>query len=219
MSVADRVIRTARGEVGYHEGRTDGHWDNKEKYAAEVPTLAWVNAGGYAWCAVFVCWCFNKVGALDLIPGGATASVAHFRDSAKAAGRFSEYPARGAIILYGQNGDAHTGIVVDYDDTTVTTIEGNTNTDGSAEGDGVYKKTHARTDAWVYGYAYPTYAEPLDSADPKWQEARVAEPKHQAKPTRISRAKGLLRKAKDHLKKHGARFKRIAKALHVLPRR
>ncbi|HET6816897.1 MAG TPA: hypothetical protein VFH66_06685, partial [Mycobacteriales bacterium] len=110
VSTVEKLASIAEGEVGYHEGRSGGHWNNHEKYAAQVPTLAWVSAGGYPWCAVFVCWVFNKAGVLELIPGGPTASVAHFRDAAKAAGRFSEYPAVGAIALYGTAGDAHTGL-------------------------------------------------------------------------------------------------------------
>lgn len=227
MTTAREVIRAARGEVGYHEGRSGGHWNNREKYAAEVPTLAWVSAGGYAWCAVFVCWCFNKAGALEIIPGGPTASVAHFRDYAKQAGRFSEYPAVGAIILYGQNGDAHTGIVVSYDDTSVVTIEGNTNADGSPEGDGVYRKVHRRTDDWVYGYAYPDFPEGIDSADPKWQrQERVAKP---SAPTRVTRARSRFRTGlhvltaavrhgrKGRVKKARDRIRHIVN--HVLPKR
>jgi hypothetical protein len=169
QTTVEQVIAAARGEIGYHEGRSGGHWNNKEKYAADVPGMAWVSAGGYPWCALFVSWCFNKVGALDLLPGGATASVAHIRDAAKQAKRFSEYPAIGAVVLYGQNGDAHTGTVVDFGRNTITVVEGNTNDNGSPEGDGVYLKTRQRRDSWVYGYAYPTYPEGIVSADPAWK--------------------------------------------------
>lgn len=155
MSIRDNVIATAKSQVGYHEGYSNGHWDNIEKYAAQVPGLAWAN--GQPWCAVFVSYCFNAAGVLNLIPGGATASVAHLRDAAKQAGQFSEVPSVGAIVIYGANGDAHTGIVVAFDATTITTVEGNTNTTGSAEGDGVYLKTHNRTDPWVYGYSHPNF--------------------------------------------------------------
>lgn len=175
MSTADKVIAVAKAQVGYHEGYSGGHWDNIEKYAAQVPGLSWAN--GQPWCATFVSYCFNAVGVLSLIPGGATASVAHLRDAAKAAGRFNQYPAVGAIVIFGANGDAHTGIVAAFDATTITTVEGNTNTNGSAEGDGVYLKTHNRTDAWVYGYSYPKFPEGIDSADPSYPKpARTTAP-------------------------------------------
>lgn len=216
MTTVENVIKTARAEVGYHEGRSGGHWNNKEKYAAQVPGLAWVSAGGYPWCALFVSWAFNKVGALGLIPGGATASVAHLRDAAKQAHRYSEYPAVGAIVIFG-NAD-HTGIVVAYDATTITTVEGNTNTSGSAEGDGVYEKTHRRTDAWVTGYVYPTYPEGIESADPAWLHARpVVTPARRPGPNIVTALNAATR-AKDWAAKHNqpGRVSALSKALDWL---
>lgn len=169
MTLCDSVISIAKSQLGYQEGFSNGHWDNIEKYAAQVPGLAWAN--GQPWCAVFVSYCFHAAGALSLIPGGATASVAHLRDAAKQAGQFSEYPSVGAIAIFGANGDAHTGIVVGFDATTITTVEGNTNTSGSAEGDGVYLKTHNRTDPWVYGYSHPSF--PKEAAVPTTRGANI----------------------------------------------
>ncbi|MDR3080468.1 MAG: hypothetical protein LBV60_05990, partial [Streptomyces sp.] len=82
--------------------------------------------------------------------------------------RFSEYPAVGAQVFFGPGGGTHTGLVYAYDATYIYTIEGNTNTSGSAEGDGVYLKKRARRDSYVYGYGYPSFAAGIVSADPKW---------------------------------------------------
>ncbi|ATI18727.1 endolysin [Streptomyces phage Daudau] len=171
----EKVLALAEGEVGYHEGRSNGHWNNKEKYAGEVPGLAW--ADYQAWCATFVSWLAYKAGVSDLFPRTASCltGVAWFKQR----GRFSEYPAVGAQVFYGSGGGTHTGIVVSYDSTYIYTIEGNTNDNGSAEGDGVYKKKRVRRDAYVYGYGYPKYAEGIKSADPKFASEA---PKAPAKP-------------------------------------
>lgn len=164
MSQVAEVIRIAKGEVGYKEGFSGGHWDNKEKYAAEVPGLAWVSAGGWPWCAVYVSWLALKANVADLFPRSASCSygVDWFRKK----GRFSAYPAIGAQVFYGKDGGAHTGLVVAYDANTITTVEGNTNTDGSPEGNGVYLRKRNRRDANTYGYGLPEYAEGITTADP-----------------------------------------------------
>jgi hypothetical protein len=167
MSTVDKVIALMKSEVGYHEGYSNGHWNNKEKYAGQVPGLEW--ADWQAWCATFVSWVFLKSG----LPKDAyctTASVATAREWAKRNKRFSEYPAIGAQAIFGINGDVHTGIVYGYDNTYIYTVEGNTNINGSAEGDGVYYKKRVRKDSFVYGYLYPKYPEGIVSADPAWAD-------------------------------------------------
>jgi hypothetical protein len=164
VTAAD-VIRIASAEVGYHEGKSGGHWNNKTKYAPAVPGLEW--ADWQAWCATFVSWVAMTAGAAALFPRTAScaAGVAWFKSKSQ----WSEYPAIGAQVFFGPGGGTHTGLVVDYDANTITTIEGNTNTSGSAEGDGVYRKTRQRRDAYVYGYGYPAYAAGIKSADPTWK--------------------------------------------------
>lgn len=169
MSVVSTLLAIAKGEVGYHEGRSGGHWNNIEKYAAQVPGLAWVSSSGSPWCAVFVSWCAMKAGLADLYPCTAStdAGAAWFKQR----GQWSEYPAVGAQIFFGVNGNMdHTGIVRDFDDTNVYTVEGNTNTNGSVEGDGVYLKQHLRADPRVQGYGYPAGII-TRSADPKFKAA------------------------------------------------
>lgn len=165
MSLVSTVISVAKGEVGYHEGRSsDGHWNNSQKYSPAVPGLAW--SQNQPWCATFVSWIALTAGAADLFPRTASCltGVAWFKSS----NRFSEYPAVGAQVFYGAGGGTHTGLVVAYDADTITTVEGNTNANGSAEGDGVYLKTRKRRDTYVYGYGYPAYPEGVKSADPAW---------------------------------------------------
>ncbi|MGP3686251.1 C40 family peptidase [Streptomyces sp. IBSNAI002] len=163
---AQKILGIARAEKGYQEGRKDGHWNNDQKYSNEVPGLEWSDF--QAWCATFVSWCALKAGVADLYPR--TASCLTGVSWFKQRNRFSAYPATGAQVFFGKNGGTHTGLVYDYDDTFVYTIEGNTNGNGSPEGDGVYEKKHRRTDAYVYGYGYPAFAEGIKSADPAWKD-------------------------------------------------
>jgi len=130
-----------------------------------VPGLEW--AQNQAWCAVFVSWAVMKAGLSEFYPR--TASTDTGAAWFKQRGQWSEYPAVGAQVFYGHNGDMnHTGLVYDFDLDFIYTIEGNTNDNGSAEGDGVYRKKRARRDDYVQGYGYPRIPNVrLRSADPK----------------------------------------------------
>ncbi|MFE0142171.1 CHAP domain-containing protein [[Kitasatospora] papulosa] len=166
------VVRVSKAEVGYREGSSGGHWNNKQKYSAAVPGLEWSDY--QAWCCTFTSWCFQQAG----LPKGSypvTASCALATAWWKKAGRWSEYPAVGAQVLFGSGGGSHTGIVYDFDATYIYTVEGNTNSSGSAEGDGVYLKKRARRDAYVYGYGYPEYPGGIKSADPNWKNPTTEE--------------------------------------------
>ncbi|MFF5433413.1 hypothetical protein ACFY5K_25660 [Streptomyces griseofuscus] len=81
-------------------------------------------------------------------------------------GRWSWFPALGAQVMYGENGgDEHTGIIIAYDPVFIWAVEANTSDNGSTEGDGVYIRKRRRSDAIVYGYGLPAYAEGIYTAD------------------------------------------------------
>jgi hypothetical protein len=171
----DQVIAFAKGEIGYHEGRSDGHWNNREKYAAMVGQN-WVSDQAQPWCDIFVWACADAGGAArEDWPRSASCDVSGA--AFKQMGRWSEYPAVGAQVFFGTPTDLnHTGLVVAYDDTFVWTIEGNTNDSGAREGDGVYAKQHRRDEPRIVGYGYPLYADGIDSADPAWAHQKPAKP-------------------------------------------
>jgi hypothetical protein len=75
-----KVIDAATAEVGYHEGKSGGHWNNREKYAGQVPGLEWAN--GQPWCAVFVSWVALEAEVSSLFPRTAScdAGAAWFKD-------------------------------------------------------------------------------------------------------------------------------------------
>lgn len=165
MYTTAAVIHLAKSQEGYHEGKTGSTWNNKQKYSEQLPNFAW--SDGQPWCATFVQWCLWQAG-VSVPTGARSASCATSCAAYKKAGRFTEYPVVGAQVFYGPGGGTHTGIVERYDDTYVYTIEGNTNTVGSANGDGVYARKRVRRDAYVFGYGIPYYKGKAVSPDPHW---------------------------------------------------
>jgi GH25 family lysozyme M1 (1,4-beta-N-acetylmuramidase) len=165
------MISTAEKEIGYHEGRdASGNWDNIQKYSEQVPGLAW--SDGQPWCMTFQSWCAMISGNAALYPR--TASCVEGVSWFKAEGRWSDYPAVGALAFYGTDGGSHVGLVAGFDADNIYTVEGNTNDNGSAEGDGVYGKERQRRISYVYGYGYPKFAEGIVSADPAYGGTKSA---------------------------------------------
>lgn len=164
-TVQQKIIATATAEVGYREGKTNGRWDNDQKYSRQVPGLEWSNH--QPWCATGISWVALMAGAGAFYPRTAScdAGGAWF----KKRGRWSEYPAICAQVFFGTPRDLnHTGLVVSFNQDTITTVEFNTNDSGSREGNGVYLKTRRRRDAHVVGYGYPDLPGGIVSADPAW---------------------------------------------------
>lgn len=166
MAGAAEFIAILKSQDGYHEGRNaDGSWNNNQKYSLETQGMEWSNY--QPWCAVFECWGARKVGLANLFPF--TASCATAVSWWQHQGRWSAYPAIGALFYMGPGGSSHTGVVTSYTHDTITTIEGNTNVDGGPDGDGVHVRTRPRRGTGSpYGYGVPNYAEGVTSADPKW---------------------------------------------------
>lgn len=135
----DLVATTYMLEVGVREstGKNDGR--DVEKYLASVGL-----GKGYAWCAAFVRWCLDQANVNSSIT--AWSPTAHnksdivyykqkWRRNAQSGDVFTLYYERLGRI-------GHTGFVnrTYNDDSMVETVEGNTNVQGSREGDGVYLK-------------------------------------------------------------------------------
>ena len=194
MTTVDKIKALAKAEVGYREGFSNGHHDNREKYAAQVPGLAWVSEEGQPWCAVFNSWLDTKAGLRPGVDFPSTASCDAAGDWFKKMGRWSAYPAVGAWALFGTPSDlSHTGRVISFDDDYIYTIEGNTNDSGSREGDGVYAKKHGRREARVIGYGYPRFPEGIVSADPKWSSQKpIPAPRPPADPPTPPSSSGLI---------------------------
>ena len=78
MKPVDRLLATARAEIGYIEKETNAHLDDKtanagdgnwNKYARDLDALGVVynsKKNGYAWCDIFTDWCFIQTFGLEL---------------------------------------------------------------------------------------------------------------------------------------------------------
>ena len=78
MKPVERLLATARAEIGYIEKDTNAQLDDKtanagdgnwNKYARDLDALGVVYNGkknGYAWCDIFTDWCFIQTFDLEL---------------------------------------------------------------------------------------------------------------------------------------------------------
>lgn len=188
---AGAVVKTALGEVGYLEKKTNSNLDDKTanagynnytKYARDLDATKMYNGkkNGYAWCDMFNDWCHLHVSGFERAQkalcqpnGGAGAGCQYSLNYYKTAGRSGSKPKLGAQIFFAKTkaSDAyHTGIVYAYDDKTVYTVEGNTSgASGVVEnGGGVKKKSYAVGYDKIKAYGYPKYdIEPLGTGKHK----------------------------------------------------
>lgn len=181
MNNVEKVIAVAKAEVGYLEKRTNSQLDSKTanagsanytKYARDLDNIKGYFNGaknGYAWCAVFVNWCFVKAygaaAAKSLLCQPATNSYAASCMQAvnyfKKKNQFYKTPKVGdQIFFYDNVGDAaHTGLVYKVDGSRVYTIEGNTSSASGvvANGGSVAYKSYPLNYSRICGYGRPKY--------------------------------------------------------------
>jgi len=145
--IAERLAKTAESQVGVRETKANGGAKIEEYQRA-----TWLPVGPWPWCAAFVCWCVERSlgGEQYTFQRPETAGAWDFEkwclsvdDSVKLKKPHKNDIRKGDIVVFTFS---HIGIAVsDIDaDGFVHTVEGNTNSDGAREGDGVYrKKRHA----------------------------------------------------------------------------
>ncbi len=179
MTAAEKVIQIARAELGYREKRSNSSLDDKTanvgsanwtKYARDLDAMTDFYNGpknGYAWCDVFVDWCFYKAFGAKTAKkllcqpaksagAGCTYSLAYYLQK----GQFTRSPQPGDQIFFGSVGNSsHTGLVVSVDGSRVHTIEGNTS-------DGVFERSYALGASNIAGYGRPDWSLVGDVSDP-----------------------------------------------------
>lgn len=115
-----------------------------------------VSGPGYAWCAVFVSWCFYQTGIYDRLDGLTNkAGCDPYMRWAKARGYWSSKPKVGALVLFDWEGDGsadHIGIVESFSGNTVISIEGNTAIGNDSNGGEVMRRTRYASD--ILGYIH-----------------------------------------------------------------
>lgn len=175
-----KVIDIALNEVGYLEKGSNSSLDSKTgnagynnytKYARDLNNAGYYNGNknGYAWCDVFVDWCFYKaygksVGqSLECQTGDLGAGCGFSAQYYKNKGQFyTRNPQPGDQIFFGSASNVtHTGLVYAVDGSKVYTVEGNTSGSSGvvANGGGVFKKSYSLSYSKIYGYGRPKYGD------------------------------------------------------------
>ena len=148
----EQFLKTAASQIGVREGRDkNGNWNNRVKYndwyAEAIGDKGFLTS---AWCAIFVSWCANATGVLKtVIPMHAWTPSGLNWFNKKGLVTRGKGARRGDIfyVYYPkQNRVAHVGIVERVEGNSIITIEGNTNTNGSSQGNGVYRLKRTITD-------------------------------------------------------------------------
>lgn len=168
---AARLLEIAAGEIGYKEKASNSNLDNATanagsvnwtKYARDLYAAGYYNGNknGYAWCDVFVDWCFYqlagcdaaKAQALECQTGDLGAGCKYSLQYYQKQGRFyTSNPQPGDQIFFQSNGTiSHTGIVESVSGTTIVTIEGNAS-------DQVKRINRKMNDGYTYGFGRPKF--------------------------------------------------------------
>lgn len=156
MSFVEAVVKRALSQDGVREALVNGSRQNAgkevEAYLASTGT-----AKGNPWCAAFVYWCISEeVKAAKIeVPFLRSAYCPSIHTDAKVRGLLRDKPERGDAVLvlrwYGsERAASHIGLVTAVLGSDVHTVEGNTNSQNSSEGDGVYQRIRALGDNLVF---------------------------------------------------------------------
>lgn len=175
MSELDKVLEVALNEVGYLEKKTNAQLDSKKanagrnnytKYARDLDSIKDFYNGkknGYAWCSVFVAWCFYKAlgteRARELLCypiKSLGASCSYAKNYYKKQKRYFTSPKKGDQVFFKVG---HTGIVYNVDNNYIYTVEGNTSNSSEvvANGGCVAKKKYRIGSSSISGYGRPDY--------------------------------------------------------------
>ena len=174
MTEAQKIVEYAISQIGTAE---DPLGSNRQKYGALIDSTDWYLykegdrtwrhlVNGYDWCTQFVDASFITNFGIDKARKmlyrpvynnyGAVVKYAfnYFKNAGKGFKK-EEYSPKAGDVIYFQNskGLSHTGIVVAVTDSQVTTIEGNSGTNGYY----VAKHIYSKTSSYIYGYGCPDY--------------------------------------------------------------
>lgn len=177
-----KLIEVALAEEGYLEKATNANLDSKTanagynnytKYARDHAAWGTYNTSkqGYAWCEMFVDWCFIKTFGFDTsmkmtcqpkgqYGAGCTMSYSYYKQAGQAVG--IQEAAAGDQIFFGTAKEmTHTGLIYKVDANTIYTIEGNTRAGSNqiiANGGGVFRKSYSRNFSGIGGIGRPKWS-------------------------------------------------------------
>lgn len=126
---------------------------------------------GYAWCDIFVDWCFVKTFGeergrqmlyqpLQSAGAGCLYSVGYYKQ-ANAFHRTNPRIGDQIFFSYSPGEYSHTGIVVDVNGNTITTVEGNTS-------DSVGRRTYETSNRSIAGYGTPNWELAVEDWEKPW---------------------------------------------------
>jgi len=159
LILATVALQIAQGQLGQCEepkGSNRGPMVNK--YLDSVGLQP-----GYAWCQAFVYWCYHQA-ALQLQLTNPVIKTGGVQDCWNKTATAHKVPKIAALhntallksgdqfILSFAGNTGHTGIIEKLEGTTLHTIEGNSNTNGSREGYEVVRHTRNINDAAIKGF-------------------------------------------------------------------
>jgi hypothetical protein len=169
----NKVIDTALGYVGMQEIKGNLGWTS-ESFESKMESVGWKPT--HAWCAYFseLVWSevYDAHGVSseldDLFSGSATKTYRQFEGAGWNVGTV---PVPGSVVIWRlvkggkPSWKGHAGILIDFNDAYMTTVEGNTNADGSREGEVVAKKRRkyhfkVNNGLELVGFIYPPGIEP-----------------------------------------------------------
>ncbi len=181
MSTIKKMVEIAKNEIGYLEKKNKNNLDSKQtnagngnytKYARDLDSIKDFYNGkkqGYAWCDVFVDWCFVKTFGIDRAktllcqPNKSLGAGVSFSKNyyVKKKQYFKSNPKIGDQIFFKQGIKiTHTGLVYNVDSNYVYTIEGNTSNGSSVVSNGgqVCSKKYKLNSSCIDGYGRPNYS-------------------------------------------------------------
>lgn len=156
MATAKEVLDVAQKYIGFVEENNNNIIFNTKYYGHPV------NGAQYRWCAVFVWYVFNEVGASDIFCGGQKTALCqyaleYYRKNGKL---FKTDPQPGDLVFFKFGTTSretnHMGFVESVNaDGSVNTIEGNTSDANQNNGGMVMRKKRS---SGIVAYGRPSYA-------------------------------------------------------------
>ncbi len=173
----EKVIATAKAEVGYLEKKSNSNLDSKTansgynnytKYWRDIANWGLGNYQAQYWCAAFIFWCFVKTFGQDkakkLLLHAPYISCATGANLFHKASRLYSEPKIGDIVIFKKSNGAfgHTGLVYKVANGYFYTIEGNTSSTAGvvANGGAVAYKSYSISGVKNSGhkFARPDYS-------------------------------------------------------------
>ena len=177
------VVALAESEVGYREKASNAQLDdptgnaggnNWTKYARDLDNIPDYYNGkknGYAWCDIFVDWCFAQCFGAERgrqmlyqpkqsAGAGCLYSAGYYKQN-NAFHRTNPRVGDQVFFSYSPGEYSHTGIIVDVNGNTITTVEGNTS-------DSVGRRTYETSNRSIAGYGTPNWDLALEIWEKPW---------------------------------------------------